>query len=83
MKYQGKAYRQFGGEKQRIAVQRKPDMAVGPKFGEQQILDVAPSAVEPCDQIVGRRQRPHPVVDAGPDLRLIMQYLMEHRMDRR
>ena len=77
VKHQGKAHRQFGGKKQRIAVQGKANMAVGPEFGEQQILDVATAAVDPCDQVVGRRQRPQPLVDAGPDLRLVLQHLME------
>jgi hypothetical protein len=58
-------------------------MAVRPEFGEQQILDVATAAVDPRDQIVGRRQRPQPLIDAGPDLRLILQHLMQHGVNGR
>ena len=83
MKYQGQAYRQLGGKKQRIAVQVKPNMPVGPEFGEQQILDVAAAAVDLGDQIVGRRQRPQPLVDTGPDLRLIVQHLTENGVNGR
>ena len=58
-------------------------MPVRSEFGEQEILDIAAAAVDPRDQIVGRRQRPHPLIDAGPDLRLIMQHLMQNRVNRR
>ncbi len=83
VEYQGKADGQFGRKKQRIAVQGKADMAVGPEFGEQQILDVATAAIDPGDQIVGRRQRAYPTVDGGPDLRLILQHLMQNGVNGR
>ena len=77
VKYQCKAHGQFGRKKQRLAVQGKSNMAVRSEFGEQQIPDVAAAAVDPGDQIVGRGQRPYPLVDAGPDLWLILQHLMK------
>ena len=58
-------------------------MTVRPELGEQQILDIATAAIDLGDQIVGRRQRPHPVIDAGPDLRLIVQHLMKHGVNGR
>src|ERR1700739_1967343 len=58
-------------------------MTVGPEFGEQEILDVATAAVDPCDQVVGRRQRPYPLIDAGPDQRLIVQHLVENGVEGR
>ena len=83
VKNQRKAHRQFGGQKQRFAIEAKADMSVRTEFGEQQILDVAACPVHPGNQVVGRRQRPDPQIDAGPDLRLIVQNLMQHRVDRR
>ena len=58
-------------------------MAVRSEFGEQEILDVATAAVDPRDQVVGRRQRPDPLIDAGPDLRLIVQHLVQNRVNGR
>ena len=72
---------QFRRKKQRIAVQVEPDMAIWPEFGAQQILDIAAAAIDPRDQIVGRRQRANPVIDAVPDLRLILQNLVQDGMD--
>ena len=76
MEDQCKADRQFGGKKQRASIQAKSNMSVRSEFGEQEILDIAARAVDPRDQIVGRGQRPDPVIDAGPGLRLIVQDLM-------
>ena len=42
-----------------------------------------PRLVDPRDQIVGRGERPEPRIDPGPDLRLVVQHLMQHRMHRR
>ena len=83
VKYQCKAHRQLGGKKQPVTVQGKTHMTIRPEFGEQEILDIASSAIDLGDQIVGRRQRSQPVIDAGPDLRLIVQYLMNHRVNGR
>ena len=83
VKNQRKADGELCGEKLRLAVQGKSHMAVGPKFGEQQLPQVAAVAVGPCDQIVGRGQRADAPIDAGPDLRLIMQHLTHDGMDRR
>ena len=58
-------------------------MAVRPEFGMQHILDVAAAAVQPRDQIVGRRQRAEAAIDAAPDLRLVLQHLMQHGVDGR
>ena len=78
MKYQCKAHRELGRKKQRIAVQGKPDMSVRSEFGEQEILDIATAAADLCDQFVGGRQRPDPLIDAGPDLRFILKDLMKN-----
>ena len=83
MENQRQADREFGRKKQRIAVQVEPDMAIRPEFGAQQVLDIATGAIDPRDQIVGRRQRADAVVDAVPDLRLIVQHLVQHGMNRR
>ena len=40
-------------------------------------------AIGPQDQVIGGRQRPQPVIDHGPDLRLIVQHLMQHGVDGR
>src|SRR5580704_1680383 len=66
-----------------MAVQGKSNMAVGSEFGKQEILDVAAGTVGPCDQVVGRRERADPVIDAGPDLWLVMQHLMQNRVNGR
>ena len=83
MEHQGEADSQFGGQEQPVAVQGESDMPVWPEFRQQQVLDVAAAAVNPCDQIVGRRQRPDPLVDAGPDFRLVLQHLMQNGMNGR
>jgi hypothetical protein len=83
MKDQGQTDRQLGREKQRVAVQVEPDVAVGPEFEAQQILDIATIDVDLGDQIVGRRQRTDAVIDAVPDLRLVVQYLMQNGVNRR
>lgn len=57
-------------------------MSVRPEFGEQEILDIATGTVDLCDQIVGRGKRPHPLIDAGPDLWLILQDLMQNSVNR-
>ena len=74
---------ELGRKKQRIAVQVEPDMAVRPEFGTQQVLDIAPAAIDARDQIIGRRQRADPVIDAAPDLRLIVQNLVQHGVNGR
>ena len=58
-------------------------MAVRAEFGAQQVLDIAAAAVDSRDQIVGRGQRTNPVIDGFPDLRLVVQDLVQHSMNRR
>ena len=55
---QRQANGEFRRKKQRIAVQVEPDMAIWAEFGAQQILYIAAAAIDPRDQIVGRRQCP-------------------------
>src|SRR5947209_3756447 len=55
VKYQRKTDGQFGRKKQRIAVQVESNMPVGSEFRQQEILDVAPAAIDARDEIVGCR----------------------------
>ena len=52
-------------------------MSVRSEFGNQQILDIATGAIDSRDHIVGRGQRSQSLIDAGPDLRLILQNQMD------
>ncbi|MBA7711736.1 hypothetical protein ES703_120702 [subsurface metagenome] len=83
MKHQRQADGEFCRQEQRLPVQIEADMAVRLELGAQEVADVAAAAVEPGDRIVGRRQRADAAVDAGPDLRLVGEHLVQYRVDGR